>query len=171
MELQGWLVWLCRCTAVYSASYNGHTETAVALVKAGTDVHCTDNDGYDSRGGMLVSLGCRQCGGGRSVDSGLKLQGWLVWLCRRTALHSASLNGHTETAVALVKAGTDVHCKDTDRYGPSGCMLVSLGSQRLGEDDPSTPGWGCRSCCFGYAGGRYCTMRRRTATRKRRWRL
>ncbi len=37
--------------------------------------------------------------------------------CRRTALHLASFNGHTETAMALVKAGADVHCKENDGYG------------------------------------------------------
>ena len=35
----------------------------------------------------------------------------LFWLCRDTALHNAPYNGHTETALALVKAGADVHCK------------------------------------------------------------
>jgi hypothetical protein len=74
MGLQEWLVRLCRRMALHSASQNGHTETAMALVKAGADVHCTANDGYGSRGRMLVSLGCRQCGGGRSVDSGVELQ-------------------------------------------------------------------------------------------------
>ena len=35
-------------------------------------------------------------------------------LCRMTALHVASQNGHTETAEALVAAGADVHSKDND---------------------------------------------------------
>ena len=55
---------------------------------------------------------------GRPVGRlGLELQEWLAWLCRRTALHLASDNGHTETAMALVKAGADVHCKNTDGCG------------------------------------------------------
>ncbi len=44
-----------------------------------------------------------------------------------TALHYASDKGHTETAMALVKAGADVHCKNIDGYGSYGCILVSLG--------------------------------------------
>ncbi len=36
----------CRRTALQLASHNGHTETAKALVAAGADVHCNDNDGY-----------------------------------------------------------------------------------------------------------------------------
>ncbi len=57
------------------------------------------------------------CGGGRSVDSGLELQEWLLRLCRGTALHLASYNGHTETAIALVEAGADVHCKANNGCG------------------------------------------------------
>jgi ankyrin repeat protein len=34
-----------------------------------------------------------------------------------TALHWASNNGHLETAMALVMAGADVHCKDKYGYG------------------------------------------------------
>jgi hypothetical protein len=35
-------------------------------------------------------------------------------LCRRTALHLASTEGHTATALALAKAGADVQCEDND---------------------------------------------------------
>jgi ankyrin repeat protein len=41
----------------------------------------------------------------------------LLWLCRSTALHDASQNGHMETAMALVKAGADVDCKANEGYG------------------------------------------------------
>jgi hypothetical protein len=34
----------------------------------------------------------------------------------RTALHSASAKGHTETATALVAAGADVRFEDSGRY-------------------------------------------------------
>ncbi len=83
--------------------------------------------------------------GGRSVDSGAELQEWLIWLCRRTALHDASANGRTETAMALAKTGADVHCKTNDGYGSSGFILLSLGSLHCGADGPSTRGWSCRS--------------------------
>ncbi len=108
-ELQECLFWLCRWTALHWASLNGHTETAMALVKAGADVHCKDNDGYGCSGCIVVSVGLPLCGGGRSV------------LCRQTALYFASLNGHTETAMALVKAGADVHCKTNH-----GCAFSGL---------------------------------------------
>ncbi len=48
----------------------------------------------------------------------------MCFRCRRTALHLASLNGHKELAVALLKAGADVHCKDNDGYGSLGCLLM-----------------------------------------------
>ena len=47
-------------------------------------------------------------------------------LCRRTALHLTSYNGHTEIAMALAEAGADVHCKDSAGYGSTGRILVSL---------------------------------------------
>ncbi len=51
------------------------------------------------------------------MHSALELQGRLRWPCRRTALHFASEGGRMETAMALVKAGADVHCKSNDGYG------------------------------------------------------
>ena len=33
-------------------------------------------------------------------------------LCRRTALHLASTEAHTATALALAKVGADVQCED-----------------------------------------------------------
>ena len=55
------------------------------------------------------------------------------WVCSRTALHSASSSGHTETAMALIEAGADVHCKDNDGYrlvhtsrARCGCLWISL---------------------------------------------
>ena len=42
-----------------------------------------------------------------------------VGICgRSTALHLASLYGHPKTAMALIKAGADVRCTDSDGYGP-----------------------------------------------------
>ena len=46
---------------------------------------------------------------GRSCES-------VSGLCSRTALHRASSNGHTETVLALVEAGADVHCKTNAGY-------------------------------------------------------
>jgi hypothetical protein len=68
--------------------------------------------------------------GGRSVHLGAALKECLFGLCRWTALHLASLNGHTETAMALVRAGADVHCKANDGYGSRGCILMRLGCRR-----------------------------------------
>jgi ankyrin repeat protein len=174
-------VWPCRHTALHLASENGHTETALALIKAGADVHYTTNDGSGSRRRILVSVVC-QTRGGRSVHSGWSCRGAClaeqgygaslgvaerphgdgdgagrggrrralqgrfcvrflgpqprvfrlpqcgadgastrggaagvhVWLCSRTALHLASENGHTETEMALVEAGAEVHCENND---------------------------------------------------------
>ncbi len=36
--------------------------------------------------------------------------------CRLIALHFASLNGHTETAMALLAEKADVHCRDDKGY-------------------------------------------------------
>jgi hypothetical protein len=212
VELQECLVWLCRRTALHLASLNGHTETALALVEAGADVHCKDNDGYGSLflGCMLVALvwhsvgadgpstrggaagvpclavqvdgaarrfsqrphgdgdGAGEGGRGRALQDqqrvrfspgcilvwmlchsarrtdrplGVELRECLVWLCRRTALHLACVNGHPETAMALVKAGADVHCKANDGYGSraaSSCRVV--GVTQCGADGPSTRG-------------------------------
>jgi ankyrin repeat protein len=35
-------------------------------------------------------------------------------LCRRTALHLASIEAHTAIAMALAKAGADVQCEDNE---------------------------------------------------------
>ncbi len=40
-----------------------------------------------------------------------------AWCARRTALHLASEKGQTETAMALVAAGADVHSKRNDGCG------------------------------------------------------
>ncbi len=37
---------LCRLTALHLASWKGCTVTAKALIAAGADVHCKNNDGY-----------------------------------------------------------------------------------------------------------------------------
>jgi hypothetical protein len=133
--------WLCRSTALHWASDTGHTETALALVKAGADVHCKNNKGYGSALGLHPCVGwVAMVRGGRSGHSGVELQECLFWLCRNTALHFASSNGHTETAMALAKAGADVHCKDSAGYGSSGCIVVSLGCHSVGADGPSTRG-------------------------------
>ena len=164
---------LCRSTALHLASANGHTETALALVKAGADVNCKEPEvGYGLWGCILLSVGLPQCRGGRSVHSGVELQECLLRLCRLTALHYASQNGHTETALALVKAGADVHCTDNDGYGsalwlPPGVVgLPQCGGGRSVHHSM----WSCRSACFDSAGSRRCTMRRRTAAQLRRWR-
>ncbi len=108
---------MCRRTALHLALKRGHTETAVALLKAGADVNCKDNNGYGSWASSLCGCVAHFTGAGRSVHSALELQGRLRWSCRDTALHYASEWGNTETAMALVKAGADVHCKRFYGYG------------------------------------------------------
>ncbi len=108
VELQEWLFWLGRRTALHWASSNGHTETALALVQAGADVHGKNSLGYGSRGCILVLLGCH-CAGRTVRPFGGGAAGVAAWLCRRTALHLASQNGQTETALALCRGGRSVH--------------------------------------------------------------
>ncbi len=89
-------------------------------------------------GFILVWLRCSQCGGGWSVHSTLELPDGRFGLCRRTALHWASTSewGNPETAVALVNAGADVHCKDNDgccsrATSLCGCVAHSAGADGL----------------------------------------
>ena len=118
-------VWLCRDTALHGASKNGHTETALALVKAGADVHYRNRSGYGFSGLHPRVVGLSQCGAaGLSTRRGAA--GVPVWLCRRTALHYASSKCHTEMAMALVKAGADVHCKANDGYGLRAASELAL---------------------------------------------
>ncbi len=73
-------------------------------------------DGVRFSDRVLVPLVCHSSG--RTVRPvGVELQECLLWLCRWTALHLASLNGHTATAMELVKAGADVHCKTNEGCG------------------------------------------------------
>ena len=62
MELQECLFWLCRFTALHYASQNGRTDTAIALVKAGADVHGKANDGVRFSVCILVPLVCHSAG-------------------------------------------------------------------------------------------------------------
>ncbi len=57
--------------------------------------------------------GCRKCGECLGF-AGCRRGTGMCLLCRRTALHLTSYNGHTEIAMALAEAGADVHCKDNE---------------------------------------------------------
>ena len=79
------------------------------------------------------------------------------------ALHFASLNGHTETAMALLAEKADVHCRDNKGYvrGAASHGLRSWDSFVLHCAAESA--WLCRVRGKGIlfsAGGRRCTMRR-----------
>ena len=54
-------------------------------------------------------------GAGKGLASQIAGAGMCL-LCRRTALHLASTEG--QTATALAKAAADVQCEDNDGYGP-----------------------------------------------------
>ncbi len=125
--------------------------------------------------GMVLDTGssCRLFSyiAGRTVRPlGVELRECRFWLCRRTALHFALNNDHTETALALalVKAGADVHCKAKNGCGFSGCILVLLVSPMRGGRAVRS-GWSCSSAFFGCAGVRRCTWHRLTGARRRRW--
>ena len=78
------------------------------------------------------------------VHSALELHECRLGLCRRTALHLASdrsrhyasERGHLETAMALVKAGADVHCKANDGYGSRAASLCGWVAHSAGADGP-----------------------------------
>ena len=106
---------LIRWNALDIASENGHTETVKALVAAGADVHCKDDDGYRRRCELRGCLHSDSIAD-RAVEG--------VLLCRDTALHKASENGHTETVKALVATGADVHCKNSIRFARGRCALL-----------------------------------------------
>ncbi len=99
------------------ASLKGHTELAMALVKARADVHSKNYYGYGSRTASSSRWVRDSAGAAGPSTRGVALQEWLRRLCRWTAVHWASQNGHTETAMALVEAGADVHCKANEGYG------------------------------------------------------
>jgi hypothetical protein len=76
-------------------------------------------------GCILVSLVCHSVGAdGPCTRSGAA--GIPIGLCRQMALHWASLEGHKVTAMALVKAGADVHWKDNSGYGSRAASLCRL---------------------------------------------
>ncbi len=52
--VQRWVCWRCRWTALHVASGKGHSETAKALVAAGADVHCKENNGCGSKACLIV---------------------------------------------------------------------------------------------------------------------
>ncbi len=100
----------CRKTALHGASKNGHTESVKALLEKGADVKAESNYYKCAFSCLLYWMGegctCRQ---------GRALFGW--WLSvsvprRRTALHDASSNGHTESVKALLAKGADVNAED-----------------------------------------------------------
>jgi hypothetical protein len=68
----------------------------------------------------------RSRGQGRGVGQIARAAVGVGWRCRQTALHYASFNGHTETAMALVAAGADVHRQDNDDGYGRGVSHVGL---------------------------------------------
>ncbi len=124
-----------RSTALHLAVLHDGIHTATVLVKAGADVHCDDNKGYalGQHRGPDASL---------SIGSLSEIVPCFVTLpCRNTALHIAAKNGHTETAIAMFKAGADVHCKNNAGYD----LGVHREYVRGGRSVHS--GRSCRSVC------------------------
>ncbi len=86
------------------------------------------------------------------------------WRCRKTALHYASENGHTEMAKALVVAGADVHRQDNNGYGRGyvacrasfGRVCSTTGPEGRGEARSLARRW----LWAGGAGKRRFTLRR-----------
>ncbi len=121
-----------RCTALHNAARQGDAGGVKALLAAGSDVHSTDPRGYSLRSRLLsrrlrgvecLLSDCRRCGECLGFADCRRGTGMCL-LYRRTALHLASLNGHTVLAVVLVEASADVHCNCNNGYGSRGCILV-----------------------------------------------
>ena len=108
--------WLCRNTALHIASKCGHTEKAMALVKAGADVHCKNS--YGCGVWLARDSHARAFGSLVAICDRLHAPRWrfILWLCRNTAMYFA-LPCKLETALELVEAGADVHGKDNDGCG------------------------------------------------------
>ncbi len=96
---------LCSYTPLHQASFSGHTETAMALMAAGANVHGEDESGYGRDVALRGSWRgpSADCAGGPRFGSAHCLPDTGVCLlCSFTALHWASSSGHTETAMALM---------------------------------------------------------------------
>ena len=111
-----------QCTALHNAARQGDAEGVKALLAEGSDVHSTDPGGYclrsvcypDGFGLASVSLSdCQRCGEGLGFADRRRGTRRCL-LCRRTALHLASIEAHTAIAMALAKAGADVQCENND---------------------------------------------------------
>jgi hypothetical protein len=132
----------CRWTALHWASLKGHTETAMALLAAGADVHCQTEKGYGA-GRCIGQFASRPLAEGAGGGGGFGFQDCLrgagaclaAWLCRWTALHYASQNGHTETAKALLAAGADVRCETEKGYGEGRCRALRFASGPFAEGE------------------------------------
>ncbi len=114
----------CRRTALHDASSSGNTESVKALLKKGADVNAEDEDQcavacfalFDVRQEHALAPGVRRFGSWWSVSAP----------CRRTALHDASSNGHTESVKALLKKGADVNAEDNAKCA-FGCLVFWTG--------------------------------------------
>ncbi len=114
----------CRDTALHLASHNGHTESVKALLEKGADVTAEDNAKCAFACLLyLMGDGCprrqRPCG---------RFGSWVSVSapCRRTALHRASMNGHTESVKALLEKGAAVNTEDKDKCAFA-CLLYLMG--------------------------------------------
>jgi hypothetical protein len=89
-------------------------------------------------------------------------------LCRRTALHIASENGHTETVKALVAAGADVHCKNSDGYDRWRCIAgLSVSASVAERADGFSIARAAQLCFFCCVGTPRSTLRFGGGTQRR----
>jgi hypothetical protein len=173
LTLRGGRSVLCRLTALHHASNFGHTETALALVRAGADVHGKNSLGYGSR----ASSSCRLVSYIAGADGPSAWGGAEGGLASAVQVDGAALcvaeRPHGDGAGAA-EGGRGRARQGQQRVRSSGCILVSLVCHSAGRTfrplGVELQEWLVGLCLFGRAGGRRCTGRRRMATRRRRWR-
>ncbi|PNG99679.1 26S proteasome non-ATPase regulatory subunit 10, partial [Tetrabaena socialis] len=114
-------------TALHYASGRGQTEVVEALLRAGADVAAKNNASWGW--GVLLAgrLGGRRTDTGQGAGLSLRQQSIERSECGQTALHRASMFGHTVVVEALLRAGADTAAADD--MGNTALHFASEGSQ------------------------------------------
>ena len=109
-------------TPLHQAVRDGQTETALALVSAGADIHARDENGiaplHEAAGKGNTEVALALVSAGADIDA-RAINGM-------TPLYAAASMGNTEVALALFSAGADIHAR-TDNGSTPLHVAVTLG--------------------------------------------